>query len=524
MSAAANKTTIEAHDLEAIIAQLHRSTTENEQLKQQLREAQATIEHLLQRSFGRSSEKRDIDGQGLLFEEGTVDAPAEQAEEDDPAPRKRRRRKPRPNPEGFPPDLPRNEIREDPPEAERTCRCCSNPLTRMGEDVTERLSTMPRRFVVNRYVRGRWACSCKEGGVIQAPAPTGIVDRSRYEASVYALVVASKYLLHLPLYRLEAEFRSQGISLPRSTMWNLCERTAELMKPVADQIEREILARPYLQLDDSFVTVVSPGKKGSSKAHIWVVRHGKRAFYRITRSRNREVPKELLAGWEGWLFQGDGHDCMNGLATDPRRVRVGCWAHARRLFIKAESEDSATSAWFIARIRRIFLIERRLKRARDERGLDDAAFERLRFEARRRLTRRVLQRIETKRYELIHSDLPPLPKSRIGKALSYLSSQYEPLHAVLTSGCLEIDNNASERDLRHGVIGRKNWQMTSEEKGAETMATIFTLAVGCKALGVHFESYLTDVLPRLAEVRASEVASLTPWAWGRARGLSASTD
>ena len=40
------------------------------------------------------------------------------------------------------------------------CASCGGKLKRLGEDVTEELEYVPGRFLVNRIVRPRMACSC----------------------------------------------------------------------------------------------------------------------------------------------------------------------------------------------------------------------------------------------------------------------------------------------------------------------------------------------------------------------------
>lgn len=204
-------------------------------------------------------------------------------------------------------------------------------------------------------------------------------------------------------------------------------------------------------------------------------------------------------------------------------TRVGRWAHPRRLWIKAEKLDPSISRWFLRTIGRAFLVERILKARREAMGLDDGAFHELRHEVRDRVTRRILDAIERRRHDLVTGEMPPLSKSPTGKALTYLASQGESLRNVLLSGEVELDNNASERDLRHAVIGRKNWQMTSEDRGAKVMARLFSVMVSCKAAGIHPEAYLRDVLPRLATTPSSELASLTPWAWAEAQSETAQT-
>jgi hypothetical protein len=57
----------------------------------------------------------------------------------------------------LPAHLPRQETVLAPGDA---CAACGGKLKRLGEDVTEELDYVPGRFVVNRIVRPRLACTC----------------------------------------------------------------------------------------------------------------------------------------------------------------------------------------------------------------------------------------------------------------------------------------------------------------------------------------------------------------------------
>ena len=58
-----------------------------------------------------------------------------------------------------------------------------------------------------------------------------------------------------------------------------------------------------------------------------------------------------------------------------------------------------------------------------------------------------------------------LPKSVLGKAVSYAQNQWQALRRYTTDGRLSIDNNVSERTLRHQAIGRKNWLFLGQPAG-----------------------------------------------------------
>ncbi len=84
-------------------------------------------------------------------------------------------KKAKPKRKPLPGNLPRNEQVLSPGES---CRQCGGSLKQLGEDVTEELEYIPGRFVVNRFVRPRMACSCCEA-IVQSPLPSRPIERGR---------------------------------------------------------------------------------------------------------------------------------------------------------------------------------------------------------------------------------------------------------------------------------------------------------------------------------------------------------
>ena len=59
------------------------------------------------------------------------------------------------------------------------------------------------------------------------------------------------------------------------------------------------------------------------------------------------------------------------------------------------------------------------------------------------------------RYRRFSGDISEL-SGTWGKAVTYTRNQWEALRRYTEDGRLTIDNNVSERTLRHQAIGRKN--------------------------------------------------------------------
>jgi transposase len=106
-----------------------------------------------------------------------------------------------------------------------------------------------------------------------------------------------------------------------------------------------------------------------------------------------------------------------------------------------------------------------------------------------------------------------LPKSNLGKAITYALNQWPNLQTYLTDGRIEIDNNLVENAIRPTKLGVKNWLFIGAEHAGEKSAILYTLVENCRRLGIDAREYFEDVLTRLPAIKASEATSLTPVNW-----------
>ena len=70
------------------------------------------------------------------------------------APRRRPRR------QALPEHLRRVEHRHEPEDTTCQTQDCGQPMSRVGEDISERLDIVPAEFFVHRHIYGKWACRC----------------------------------------------------------------------------------------------------------------------------------------------------------------------------------------------------------------------------------------------------------------------------------------------------------------------------------------------------------------------------
>lgn len=483
-------------------------------LSRQVRILSEQVQQLTDHRFGRKTEKVDPDQLLLFADSKPQDVEVEKEEIVVPSHRRRKRRGHGRGP--FPEHLPRNRIVCDPPQEELKCSCCGKPLLRIGEEITERGHLIPSRFIVNQYVRGKFACPDGHDGVKISELPPALIDKAKYETSMYAHLVCAKYADHMPLHRMTGIFKRFGLNVSKSLMWEMVLRSAELLEPVVKQMKTEILSQKYIGADETPITVLIPGKKGTQTGYIWtyLARVGRkvRPVFHFTTSRSRAGPNRFLRDWKGGFIQADRYPGYNDVASRPDVIRVACWAHARRKFKEALGGDPKRAARMLVLIRRLYRIESALKKRRDTMCLDDEAFFALRKNVRGRLSRIMLRRIRKLADDFIEAgDI--LPQSGIGKAVDYMLNAWKELEVFVDHGELEADNNDVERAIRHVAIGRKNWMFTGSEKGGRVSSILFSIVASCKALEIDPEAYIRDVLDAVAVTPASEAASLTPWAW-----------
>src|SRR5687768_12548378 len=114
---------------------------------------------------------------------------------------------------------------------------------------------------------------------------------------------------------------------------------------------------------------------------------------------------------------------------------------------------------------------------------------------------------------LLSERLQVLPKSAIGKAITYLIPRFYKIAMYLEDGRLEIDNNLAENLIRPVALGRKNYLFAGSHAGAKRAAIVYSLLGSCKLQGINAHEYLQDVLQRLPEQPINQLKELLPPFW-----------
>jgi transposase len=419
-----------------------------------------------------------------------------------------RQRRPHPGRRRLSENLPR--VEEVVPCAEQTCRECGATTTVIGYDESEQLDLQPARFFVRVVKREKRACGCCQAGTVTMPplAPR-IVEKGLASDRVVVDTVVAKYADHLPLYRQAAILeREAGLEIGRATLDGWVMRVGESLGPVVSAMRGDLLRGPYLQADETVVAVQMHDKRGADhQAYLWQYgRPGGETVFDFCLGRGREGPQKFLGEWEG-ILQTDGYQAYDQIGG-PKLVHMGCWAHARRKFVdavKVNREDGA-AIQMVLRMDALFLIDR------------DAREKQMSVEER--LTARqqhALVWAEEIRQECARLAPTVLPKSALGKAITYTLNQWPKLRRCFDYGEVELSNNLAENSMRPVALGRKNWLHVGSPKAGPKVAAILSIVESCRRLRVPIKDYLLDILPGLDARKVSEVAHLTPGRWSASR-------
>lgn len=520
-----------AAERDAAVAERDQAVAAKARLEKKIAWYEQKLDALLRKLYGRSSEKIDpkqilldfakaeaADAAALPAPPHLGEAPDGETPEGEERPEKRPPPKSTKQGHGWgrlPANLRRERVEIVPDDSELACNCCGGRRTSISSpEITERLDYVPGSLIVRELVRQRYRCPrCQDGSAVAPPrAPALDITRGRAEPGLLAHLIVSKYNDHLPLHRQSEILARQGIDLSRSTLCDWVHGTAGLLRPVADAVLGDVLARPVIGLDETAVRVVfdkHDRTNGTRNGRMWAYRGQPGEIYftfsETKAKRDLDGPLVVLAGFRGFV-QADAAGAFDDLFVDGRRTEVGCNAHARRKFYEARKTHPNEAAFTLQVYRSVYEIEARVR--------DASAEERL---AARQAESKPLLATLDEWIDALAASPALVPGSPLAIAVGYSRNHRTALRRFLDDPRLSMDNNAVERALRLVALGRKNWLLAGSEDAARDTATFYTLVGSCRELGLSTWEYLRDVLQQRAANPDAPASSLTPRTWQQAR-------
>lgn len=402
------------------------------------------------------------------------------------------------------------------PEKERVCPECNSVMVPIGTEVV-RTEIIYHKASLERieYVATSYRCpnAGKEADTLilhdKCDTPA-LVKGSYASASLVTQVMYSKYVMGLPLYRMEQDFLQLGAKIGRGTMAHWIINCSEkYLQPVYDYLHRSLVKRYYLMADETPLQVLKePDRKPQSKSYVWVFRTGEAdpnpiILFSYTETRKGSNAAEFLKGApDGYYLMTDGYQGYNQL----RNVnRCACWVHVRRYWLNAipkghehDYENPAVQGFLYCD--KLFSFERQYK----EKGLSVKQTYKRRLKDQEPVIDAFLSWVD---------GLRPKTGDALVKAINYTNGCRPYLKTYLKDGACSLSNNLSENAIRPLVLGRKNWLFCETQDGATASTVVFSLVETVKANGINPRNYLQYLLELRPNEKMSDdkLEKLMPW-------------
>lgn len=519
----------------AVVTERNAITAERDKLAVRNERLEAIIAEIRRAHFGRKSERITDDQLSLALEDLETALAKTEAhdEKDDPALKSERTKKRRASRHQSLDHLPHEEVVVEPDS--KACPCCGGDLHVIGEDMSKRLDKVPAQVRVIVTRRPKLACrTCDKtgaddvAGIIQAPAPSRLIEGGLPTEAMVADVVVSKHADHIPLYRQSQILARHGVRIERSTLAQWVGAAAAELQPLHDRLLEVLKASPKLFCDETRCPVLDPGRGKTKTGFIWAIARDDRPWsggadasghpkhpgtgppavaYSYAPGRGAEHAAKLLDGFNG-ILQVDGYAVYKKLAAPGRQggpvTLAYCWSHLRRQFYELHVGGNAPIATeALARIKLLYDTEAEI------RGLPPE----LRRARRQQQSKPVVEALRP----WIEASLAKVSKgSTLAEALGYGLNQWDGLVRFLDDGRIEIDSNTVERSIRGLALTRKNALFAGHDRGAAGWAMIASLLETCKLNRVDPLAWTTDVLTKLVNRwPASRIDELMPWAYAK---------
>ena len=326
--------------------------------------------------------------------------------------------------------------------------------------VKEELDIIPAKVRVLEYMQEKAVfIETVEGEnkrqIKAALMPKHPVSRAMGSISLMCFVLIAKYADGLPLYRQEGILSRYGGDISRATLANWIIALAKQLQPLMNLMREHQHTGSVIMADETRVQVLKePDKPVTSDKFMWVTLGGppgeQSILFEYDPSRSGEVPLRLLDGFSGYL-QTDGYTGYNAVCAKNGCTQLGCWDHARRKFKdaqdaqpkpkKGKAKKITKADRVLSHINQLYMIERQI----NERSI---------FEKHQQRQLRSLP-VLTKLKLYLENNQHKVPKDGLtGKAMTYLSNQWEKLNVYCSNGELNISNILAENAIRPFVIGR----------------------------------------------------------------------
>ena len=132
---------------------------------------------------------------------------------------------------------------------------------KIGEEITEILEYTPQKIYVRQIIRPKYVVLDEEKSsspenlstqIIISDLPSLPLPKSNAGASLLSYIIVSKFVDHLPFYRLISILKREEIQISQSTMGGWFSNVSDLLRPLYEALMQALLDKArYLSADES---------------------------------------------------------------------------------------------------------------------------------------------------------------------------------------------------------------------------------------------------------------------------------
>ena len=340
-----------------------------------------------------------------------------------------------------------------------------------------------------------------------APVHEELIWKSYASNKLLSQIEVRKYMDHMPFNRQIGQMKRDGLVLARTTINDWHVAVCDTLVPLYKLQEHYVMRGLHLAADGSPMPVADNEKHKTVKKYIIEYRNidtGIPIFLTavdIGNGRGKEVIQAQLANWSGLALMCDAYPGYDWIKKTGR-VLCRCSAHARREHERALKEAPKASVPGMLLFQEIYGVEEIIRH-------ENASGSRI-TELRNELARPLWDTLHLWcMNEILNHDR----HSQMYKALNYVIRHFEELTAYLDIPEMPLDNNATEREIRAMVMGKKAYLFCQTDEACERAAMMYSFFGACKVKGKNPERWLAYVLDHIGVTKDEDLYKLLPEFW-----------
>jgi len=397
---------------------------------------------------------------------------------------------------------------QDVAESDRICPCCNALYADMDatedSDIVEiEVEAHVRRLKRKKYRR---TCNCKSQPVIlTAPQAPKILTKSRLGNSVWIYFLMQKFWHGQPLHRAIQELSSHGLAIPVGTVIGGFMRLLPLFRCIYQKILEKSLLDKHWHADETGWKVFEALEgKASNRWFLWIFRSNSTVVFLLDPSRSAKVVEGFFGKDSKGVISCDryrAYFCFVSKSHE-RFLIAYCWVHVRRDFLAIAKDWPAHEAWgmdWVQEIRHLYHLNN--LRIAEKKGSQKF------IECHRNLNEAVIRFKEKADKQREETTLSEPCK----KALESLDRHWQGLITFLEHSEVPMDNNAAERGLRGGAVGRKNYYGSGSVESAEFTAIMFTIIQTLLIWGVNPQAWFDSFFNFIGSDWEKPFDHFLPW-------------